>query len=187
MDKFIWYFFLVKIENLRYNLIMKKKTSYITIVSVMVFSIIIDLVTKIIFANLFSTPREDIVIIPNFLELTYLENTGAAFGMFSGNTVVLIIVSIIMIGAFCLFDYFNHKNDIWYSLGLALLVGGAIGNLIDRIFLGYVRDFINMKIFPFVFNLADAFITFAVIFLGISIIKELYTAKKGKKNELDNK
>lgn len=172
-----------------YNIIMKNKTSYIIIAIIIGLSIVVDLVTKIIFANLFSVSREDIVIVHNFFELTYVENTGAAFGMFSGNTVMLTIVSVVMIVGFVLFDYFNHRNDIWYILGLSLIVGGAIGNLMDRLFLGYVRDFISIKIFPFVFNLADAFITIGVIFLIISLLIEWWrTSKnKGDKNELDSR
>ena len=67
---------------------MKKKTSYIIIAFIITLSIVVDIITKIIFANIFSTPREDIVIIDNFFEFTYLENTGAAFGMLSGSTLL---------------------------------------------------------------------------------------------------
>ena len=131
---------------------------------------------------------KEINIIPNFFKLTYVENTGAAYGMFGGSTVALIIISIIFVVLFCLYDYFNHSNDIFYVLGISFILSGAVGNMIDRIFLGYVRDFLSINLFSFVFNVADALITFGVIFfllyLILSIVKE---QKDKKKNDLGDK
>ena len=100
---------------------------------------------------------------------------------------MLSVVSILFIIGFVLFDIFNHKNDWLYIFGIGLILSGAIGNLVDRLFLGYVRDFISIKLFSFVFNLADLFITAGVIcflvYLLISLIKE----KKEKSNGMGNK
>ena len=69
-----------------------------------------------------------------------------------------------------------------------MIISGAIGNLVDRIFLGYVRDFISIKIFSFVFNIADMFITFGVIFFAIHLIMSIIKEHKGKKsNGLEDK
>ena len=166
---------------------MSKKKSYIIISIVVIVGLVIDLVTKCIFAEYLGDGK-DIVLIPNFFKFTYVENTGAAYGMFGESTVALTIVSVLFVVAFCIYDYFNHSNNIFYVLGLSMIVSGALGNMIDRIFLGYVRDFISIRLFSFVFNLADAFITFGVIFfmvyLIISIIKE---QKEKKQNELGDK
>ena len=147
----------------------------------------LDLVTKFLFAEYLSG-GQDIVVIPNFFKFTYVENTGAAYGMFGGSTVALIIISIIFVIAFCAFDHFNHSNNICYVLGISLIISGALGNMIDRIFLGYVRDFVSISLFSFVFNIADALITFGVIFfmiyLIVSIVKE---QKDKKKDELGDK
>ena len=168
---------------------MKKKTSYIIGLIIIVVGIVFDLLSKYLFANIFATRSEDIIIIPNFFKFTYLENTGAAFGIFGDSTIALAIVSVVFIIAFCVFDYFNHSNNIWYVLGISLIISGAIGNFIDRIFLGYVRDFISINLFSFVFNLADLFITIGVIcfviYIIINIIKE--TKEKRKNNDLENK
>lgn len=168
---------------------MKKRTSYLICALIIVISIVLDLLSKYLFASLFSSPREDIVVIPNFFKFTYLKNTGAAFGIFGENTTMLIIVSVIFVIAFILYDYFNHSNNWWYLTGISLIIGGAIGNLIDRLFLGYVRDFISLKIFSFVFNLADLFITVGVIcfiiYLIISMVKD--SKDKGKKNAVEDK
>ena len=166
-------------------MIKSKKWSYILIASIIVIGVAIDLITKIIFENYFESHSDDITVIPDFFIFTFVKNTGAAYGMFSGNTVALTIVSIVMIIAFVVYDVFNHSNSVLYVLGFSFVVSGAIGNLIDRIFLGYVRDFINIKLFNFIFNVADIFVTIGmilfVIYLVISIIKE----EKVKKNAVD--
>ncbi|MEK6932416.1 MAG: signal peptidase II [Nanoarchaeota archaeon] len=91
--------------------------------------------------------------------LTTTINKGAAFGLFQGYTTLLIIVSLIVL-IICIY-YYKDKN---LRLGLSFLIAGIIGNLMDRIFLGYVRDFIEISIFP-VFNLADSFNVIGAILL----------------------
>lgn len=166
---------------------MKKRTSYIIIFSIIVVGIVLDLVSKHFFALRFETNSQKIVVIPNLFEFVFVKNTGAAYGIFGDGTVMLSVVSILFIIGFVLFDIFNHKNDWLYIFGIGLILSGAIGNLVDRLFLGYVRDFISIKLFSFVFNLADLFITAGVIcflvYLLISLIKE----KKEKSNGMGNK
>ena len=166
---------------------MKKRTSYIIIFSIIVVGIVLDLVSKHFFALRFETNSQKILVIPNLFEFVFVKNTGAAYGIFGDSTVMLSVVSILFIIGFVLFDIFNHKNDWLYIFGIGLILSGAIGNLVDRLFLGYVRDFISIKLFSFVFNLADLFITAGVIcflvYLLISLIKE----KKEKSNGMGNK
>ena len=166
---------------------MKKRTSYIIIFSIIVVGIVLDLVSKDFFALRFEANSQKIVVIPNLFEFVFVKNTGAAYGIFGDSTVMLSVVSILFIIGFVLFDIFNHKNDWLYIFGIGLILSGAIGNLVDRLFLGYVRDFISIKLLSFVFNLADLFITAGVIcflvYLLISLIKE----KKEKSNGMGNK
>lgn len=167
---------------------MKKSTSYIIIFAIVVLGIILDLVSKSLFAKYFSSHIEAIVVIPNFFEFVFVKNTGAAYGMFGGNTIILSIVSILFIVAFVIFDIYNHSNNWWYILGIGFIISGAIGNLVDRLFLGYVRDFISLRLFSFVFNLADLFITVGVICFAIYLI--ISTAKDKKEKTIgveDNK
>lgn len=167
---------------------MKKSTSYIIISAIIVLGIILDLVSKSLFAKYFSSHIEAIVVIPNFFEFVFVKNTGAAYGMFGGNTIILSIVSILFIVAFVIFDIYNHSNNWWYILGIGFIISGAIGNLVDRLFLGYVRDFISLRLFSFVFNLADLFITVGVICFAIYLI--ISTAKDKKEKNIgveDNK
>lgn len=157
----------------------KKKKSYIIFLSILILGVIVDLVTKVLFANYFEAGNNDIVVIPNFFSFTFVKNTGAAFGIFGDSTIALTIVSVVFVAIFVVYDIFYHSDNIWYILGISMLISGAIGNFIDRLFLGYVRDFISIYIFPFVFNVADALITFGVIFFAVYLL--FYGFKESKK------
>lgn len=160
---------------------MKKKTSYWILIAIVALCIAIDLVTKVIFADVLK--GGDIVVIPNLLKFTYLENTGAAYGMLGGKTWLLILISIVFLVAFVLYDIFNHSSNGWYLAGVGMIVGGAIGNFVDRIFLGYVRDFVSISFFDFVFNMADLFITFGIICFAIYFIIGMVKEGKEKKGK----
>ena len=96
----------------------------------------------------------------------YTINYGAAFGILRGYTTFLIIISLIVV-LIC-FYYFREKK---LRIGLSFILAGTISNLIDRIFLGYVRDFIDLKIWP-VFNLADSFNFIGVILIAYIVLKK---------------
>ncbi len=124
----------------------------------------IDLLSKLYFQNYFEAGGQNITLINNVLGLTYLKNTGAAFGMLGDNTVLLIIFTVVFLAIFAFIDFYYKSSNGWYIAGFSLIVGGAIGNFIDRIVFGYVRDFIELKFIDFpIFNLADTFLTVGVI------------------------
>jgi len=97
-----------------------------------------------------------------FLEIT--RNTGAAFGILQGQNLFLILISLIALGFFILY----YKK---YQIASMFVISGIIGNLIDRIFLGYVRDFIDLRFWP-VFNLADSFMVVGIGLLVWIIFKK---------------
>lgn len=111
---------------------------------------------------------------PNYslgiIQLKLLTNTGAGFGILQGQTFFLIIISTIVTGSI-IYYYPKIASGKSELILFALLLGGTVGNLIDRIFRGYVIDFINFQIWP-AFNLADAVISFAVIGLIIGFWKK---------------
>lgn len=109
-----------------------------------------------------------------FFNITYLENTGVSFGMFKNNNLLFIIISIVAF-LFFLHKFFslNYNQNI-FRIPLIILLSGILGNLIDRIFLGYVVDFIDFRFWP-VFNLADSYLTISLIFI-------LYLSFKKKKD-----
>ena len=112
-----------------------------------------------------------IAIIPHVVNFIYVKNTGAAFSMFSDKTVILGLVSIVFcIGVICLW-FMKREKHFMLELSLALLFSGAFGNAIDRIFRGYVVDFIETAFIKFpVFNIADIAITFGTVCLMIYLI-----------------
>ncbi len=101
-----------------------------------------------------------------FFHLTYVENTGAAFGMFHDGNAVLTAASVVMIAALCVIRRKLAGYGRMAGLAAALIISGALGNLYDRIRLGFVVDFLDFRIWP-VFNLADSYISIgAVLFLS---------------------
>lgn len=132
-----------------------------------------DQIIKLIFT--FNMNMGDsITIIPNFWSFTLVGNTGAAFSILSNNTFLLIIVSFIVLNLIYFFlikgKYLSSHEQTAYGL----LIGGILGNLIDRILYGYVIDYMDFNFFGYsfpVFNLADMLIIGAMIFIVIDVLK----------------
>ena len=130
----------------------------------------IDIFSKILIHNKFNI-LESHKIIRDFFKITYVRNTGAAWSIFSNNTIVVIIISFLIILGLCLYIYKNKPKNKIHMIAYAMILGGAIGNFGNRIFLGYVIDFIDIRIFGYdypIFNVADMFIVLGVIMLLIS-------------------
>ncbi len=112
---------------------------------------------------------QPLVLIPGALELTYLENRGAVWGLMQGWRIVFLVATFVFL---CILVWFYAKKrkdmTVLTRVILSLLFAGAIGNLIDRVFLGYVRDMIYFSLINFpVFNVADSAITIAAALLVI--------------------
>lgn len=143
---------------------------YVTIFLILLF---LDQITKY-FAVINLKGNQSIKIIDNWLYFTYVENSGAAFGIFQNATIFFTIMTLIIV--FGIMWYLLRESNnigIFLKLPLVIIIAGAIGNLIDRIRLGYVIDFIHTPLgglynFP-VFNFADIYITCSAIFLIIYI------------------
>lgn len=111
-----------------------------------------------------------IPIIQNVFHLTYVENRGAAFGMFQNNQIVFIIVAVVasIVG---LYYIYKKKLNLLGNISIVLIISGAIGNLIDRVRLGFVVDYFDFRfIWDYVFNVADIFVVVGTILLCIYII-----------------
>lgn len=116
-------------------------------------------------------PTDCFHIIPKLFDFVYVKNTGAAFSMLSNNTGFLSIISIIFCVGVLLYWYKKKPASTLLKLSLCLLFAGALGNAIDRIFRGFVVDFISTAFMNFpVFNIADIAITFGAILLIIYFI-----------------
>lgn len=136
-------------------------------------SIILDRLTKL-WSVAVLKDRGSIKIIGDFLRFTYAENKGAAFSILQGQRVFFVIATITMLFVLA-YIYFKNKNITKMSrLSIAMIASGAIGNFIDRIRLGYVVDFIDVRFGSFynfpIFNIADSFVVCGTILMIILIL-----------------
>ena len=124
-------------------------------------------------------------LIPNILHFTYVENDGMAFGLLSDHRWVFLILSTVGILAM-LFYLWKFANTRLSQIGLALMIGGGIGNMIDRIAYGFVVDFIDFCAFDFwnwVFNVADACVCVGAALFAIDLIREIFFSKEKKEGD----
>lgn len=117
-----------------------------------------------------------IVVIKGLLDISYVTNDGAAFGLFRGWNPIFIMVTFIAI-VFIFVYYRQFKDDLWMRIALGFLLGGAVGNLIDRIRINQVIDFINFRWWPS-FNVADISVCIGAGMLLIRIIRDEGKPKK---------
>jgi signal peptidase II len=137
-----------------------------------------DQATKIIISKTIS-PYTNIVVIPGFFNLTHIHNRGAIFGFFSqrGGLSISILLTIASLAALSFVAYYFLKtppSEKVMKISLSLILGGALGNLIDRVFKGYVVDFADLYIKQWhwpAFNIADASITIGALFLIFFLLK----------------
>lgn len=138
-----------------------------------IITLLIDILTKFGIERYFEL-SESKIIIPNFFSLTKVYNYGVSFSMLNNERYIIILITLVVFGMLIAYAK-KFKNNFRNSLMFGLLFGGIIGNLIDRIFLGYVIDFLDFKIFGYnypVFNIADIGIVFGVILMIYAIIKK---------------
>ena len=146
-------------------------------------SAILDRATKEI-VSLALVPGESISLVGGLLRLTYITNTGAAFGLLSDHTWMLAAVSLLLVG-FVTWWYRSLGGSGRYPIAgpaAGLLVGGALGNLVDRVFRGYVVDFIDLGFWP-VFNVADIAVVAGCALAFLMILKNPEIAGGGAPGE----
>ncbi|MEK6892472.1 MAG: signal peptidase II [Nanoarchaeota archaeon] len=148
---------------------MGKKNIFIFSAALIV--VVLDQLTKFLIRTNFKL-GESIPIIKNIFHFTYVTNTGSAFGLFKSLNWFFMLFSIIVIVA--IFYYLRKKikeNEKFLQFAVGLLLGGTIGNFIDRVLIGAVTDFIDFRIWP-VFNIADSAVTISVILLVVMLWKK---------------
>lgn len=141
----------------------------------------VDILLKIL------TDGLNLSILGGVLSFTSVHNTGASWGLFSGAQVIFIVLGLIAVAGMILFDILYKKpfkTNGWYKVGFTCLIGGIIGNLIDRLFLGYVRDFISLDFISFpVFNIADIALTVGCICIAVYIIFFAFVGESPKNED----
>ncbi len=141
---------------------------------IIILGIILDRITKLWVLNVLK-PDNDIIVIKNYFQLAYLENRGAAFGIFQNKVVFLSLFTVILIIGLIIYLYKNRGKSRILSISLSLIISGALGNFYDRIVYKYVVDFIcvhykDIYYFP-TFNVADIFVVCGTILLAIYILR----------------
>jgi len=122
-----------------------------------------------------SYDKGEVIYQLGFFQLTHVQNTGASFGIFQGHSFTLMIVDIVgivilLVMAFYMYRRLPYLVTLLNAIAFSLILGGTVGNLIDRIRLEYVTDFIDIGVWP-VFNIADSSITIGVIIIVFSLIR----------------
>ncbi|MBO5906709.1 MAG: signal peptidase II [Clostridia bacterium] len=156
--------------------------------------ILLDRISKLLAVE-FLKKIDTLPLIENVFHFTYVENRGAAFGMMSDQRWLFIVASTVAIIGFSLYLYLGHADSSLFGFAIALVISGGIGNMIDRLSLGYVVDFIHCKFvkypvfsdfgivwreFP-VFNIADSFVCVGAGLLIFVLIREFIKESKNAK------
>lgn len=153
----------------------------VTTIIISIILLCIDQISKLLVVNLL-TKTNSITIIKNFFYLTYINNDGAAFSILVGKRIFLILIAVLVIVMLIRYIKKNNIQNKLELVSLALIIGGSLGNLMDRVVRGYVIDFLDFKLFNYnfpIFNLADTFIVIGVFLL---LLKEIR-----KENNLDSR
>lgn len=164
------------------------------VIIIAVLGIAADQISKLIVSQ--TIPLEQsVTVIENVLYFTYTHNPGVAFGLFEGAFWLFIPITIIISAALIWWLVKNRPVHLLMRIASGLILAGGIGNLIDRIFLGYVRDFIHVNINFAIFNIADSLVVIGAILLGIYVLfihdkyieatKEIKAAEKNEEETDD--
>lgn len=130
---------------------------------------------------------QSLPIIPNVFHLTYILNTGAAFSLLSEHTWLLTVISMLALAGIFWYERKVPKERKIKRFALACVAGGAVGNLLDRLYYEAVRDFLDFRIWP-IFNIADCFVVVGVGLLIMELVREIREeAKTEKENQDENR
>ena len=160
---------------------MTKKKQFILYTLIIAATVAIDQLTKFL-AVKYLMPIKTHPIIEGVIHLPYHENRGAAFGILQNHRWVFLSVSTVMIIGLLIYLYLGKCENMLYAVSVSMIIGGGIGNMIDRLALGYVVDFIDFRLINFaIFNGADSFVCVGagllILALVLDIIKEGKRAK----------
>ena len=159
--------------------------SAIITVLLIIASVLLDQVSKwLVVANM--ELGQSINVIPGIFRFTYIHNYGAAFGSMANARWIFMILSTLAIIAILVYIFWKKPASKLLRAALILVVGGGVGNMIDRVCLGYVVDFLDFCAFPnlwmWIFNVADAFVCIGAGMLALWMILDVIKDEKAKKN-----
>lgn len=159
----------------------RRPIDYVLYLSVIIGGIVIDQLTKWL-AVVYLRPVGDVPLWDGVLHLYFTTNDGAAWGMLDDARWVFITFSTVAIVALSLYLFLGHASNRLYEISIAMIISGGIGNMIDRIFLGEVVDFIYFKLINFpIFNGADSFVCVGAGLMILALILEIIAESRAAK------
>ncbi len=166
----------------------KQRLSYYLLYVAAILAVIgIDQATKFLAVE-FLKPVDTVPIIEGVIHLTYATNKGAAFGMLADAPWVFNTVTIIMLLVLSAYLFLGNAENKLYGIAISMIIGGGIGNMIDRTALGYVVDFIDFRLINFaIFNGADSFVCVGAGLLILAMVIDITKEYKGASKEGDAK
>ena len=156
------------------------------ILTVVLIVILCDILSKYLVVQLLAPHGQAVTLIPGVLDFDYVTNKGAAFGMLSDHRWIFMSASVVFIACLVYVLKKSSNEHILYKVSLVMILGGGIGNMIDRIFLGYVVDFIEFTFVDFAtFNIADSAITVGMVCLVVYFVffDKTFFKRSGKGGE----
>lgn len=159
---------------------LKKKDLFIYS-AIIAIAVLLDQITKLLAVSLLK-PIPTKALIEGVLHLTYHENRGAAFGMLADHRWVFLILSTVMIVGLSVYLYMGKCENRLYGISVSMIIGGGIGNMIDRLAVGYVVDFIDFRLINFaIFNGADSFVCVGAGLLALALVLDII--KEGRRGK----
>ena len=157
--------------------------------AIILFAVCADQLTKWL-AVIFLEGEADLLLWEDVLHFSFVRNRGAAFGMLQDQRWLFMVVSTIAIGALLVYLIRWKPKNLWVRVSIAMIIGGGIGNMIDRVLLGYVIDFIYVKLIDFpVFNVADCFVTVGsgilITYLICDVVREIKQERRLRREEAE--
>ena len=150
--------------------------------AIIVATVFLDQITKYL-TIFFLKPIDTLPIIRDVIHLTYVENTGAAFGMMKDSRWIFMVTSTVAIVGILVYMFWKRPQNKLLCTALSFIVGGGIGNMIDRTLLGYVVDMIDFRLINFaVFNVADSFVCVGAGLMILYLILDMVNESKAEKN-----
>jgi signal peptidase II len=159
----------------------KRGVDYILYTAIILGGILIDQITKLL-ASTYLKVIDTFPIIEGVIHLTYAENTGAAFGILKNHRWVFLLISTVTIIGMAAYLYLFKTDGRLYDVSMAMIISGGLGNMLDRVGLGYVVDFIDFRLINFaVFNGADSFVCVGAGLLMLALIRDLIKESKAER------
>ena len=165
------------------------KRFLIIVLPIFAVMLVFDLVSKHILDSSMQIGQSS-PFLPGFIDIVIVHNEGSAWGMLAGMNVFFIILTFVFIGILVWYTLSENVVHPLYHIALGFIFAGSIGNMVDRIAFGYVRDFLHFEFWPSfpVFNVADVCLTVGVIVFVVFIIMNVvkhFKEKNGEKNDKD--